>query len=234
MAARVAVSPAPSAFPVRPRPTLTFRAARRLLRGIGRLLFRVEVPGLENIEPGQGYVIVANHLQWIVAFAILAALPAEPRIHVFGDLLGITRWQMGLVRRIGGVIPVDRRDGRSPAVLEQAERCLRVGGSLLIFPEGRCNETEGAAGEFRKGFAHFALDTGAPVLPIGLCGTRELWVRKRLTVTVGAPVPATGHSPESLTAAGREAVLALLVAIRGEDVDRGGRRLLARRLTHLF
>jgi len=230
MAARVTVSPAPSDFPVQARPTLAFRAARRLLRGIGRRLFRVEVRGLEHLEPGRGYVIIANHLQWIDAFAVVAALPAQPRIHVFGDLLGITPWQMRVVRRIGGVIPVDRSDGRSPAVLEQAERCLRVGGSLLIFPEGRCNETEGSAGDFRKGFAHFALNTGAPVLPVGLTGTRELWLRKQLTVTVGRPVSTGGHSPESLTAAGRTAVLALLDG----RVDRGGRRLLARQLTTLF
>ena len=230
MAARITASPQPADFPVQPRPTLTFRAARRLLRAIGRRLFRVEVRGLENLEPGQGYVIIANHLQWIDAFAVVGALPPQPRIHVFGDLLGIAPWQMRLVRRIGGVIPVDRRDGRSAAVLEQAERCLRVGGSLLIFPEGRCNETEGAAGDFRKGFANFALNTCTPVLPVGLCGTRELWLRKRLTVTVGAPMSTEGHSPESLTAAGRNAVLTLLPS----RVDRGGRRLLVRQLTHLF
>jgi 1-acyl-sn-glycerol-3-phosphate acyltransferase len=231
MAARITVSPQPADFPVQPRPTLTFRAARRLLRAIGRRLLRVEVRGLENLEPGPGYVIVANHLQWIDAFVVLASLPARPRIHVFGDLLGITPWQMRVVKRIGGVIPVDRRDARSAAVLEQAERCLRAGGSLLIFPEGRCNESEGAAGDFRKGFAHLALNTATtPVLPVGLCGTRELWLRKRLTVTVGAPMFGEGHSPESLTAAGRNAVLALLPA----SVDRGGRRLLVRQLTHLF
>jgi 1-acyl-sn-glycerol-3-phosphate acyltransferase len=101
---------------------------------------------------------------------------------------------------------------------------------LLIFPEGRCNEIEGVAGVFRKGFAHFALHTGAPVLPVGLSGTRELWLRKRLTVTVGAPLASGGHDADSLTAAAREAVLALLPARAG----RGGLRLLRRRLTHLF
>ena len=60
--------------------------------------------------------------------------------------------------------------------------------------------------------------------------TLDLWLRKRLTVTVGAPLPPAGHTAESLTAAGREAVLSLL----GEPVEGGGRRLLQRRLTHLF
>ena len=230
MAARLTVSPPPSEFPVQRRATLTFRATRRLLRGVGRGLFQVEVRGLENLEPGRGYVIVANHLQWIDAFAVVAGLPAQPRIHVFGDLLGVPVWAVRLVRRVGGVIPVDRRDGRSAAVLEHAEHCLQVGGSLLIFPEGRCNETEGAAGDFHKGFAHFALHTGTPVLPVGLHGTRELWLRKRLTVTVGTPLPVTGHTAETLAVAGRDAVLALLP----ERADRGGRRLLARQLTRLF
>jgi 1-acyl-sn-glycerol-3-phosphate acyltransferase len=230
MVARLTVSPPASEFPVRSHATPAARAVRRLLRGLGRGLFRVEMRGLENLQPGRHHVIVANHLQWVDAFAVVASLPAQPRIHVFGDLVGVPVWAVRLVKRIGGVIPIDRREGGSAAVLDHAEACLEAGGSLLIFPEGRCNEVEGAAGEFRKGFAHFALHTGTPVLPVGLSGTRELWLRKRLTVTVGAPIPAAGHTADSLTAAGRDAVLSLL----GEPVPSGGRRLLRRWLTHLF
>lgn len=230
MAARLTVSLTAADFPVRRRSTPTFRAARRLLRAVGRGLFRVEVRGLENLEPGRNHVIVANHLQWVDAFAVVASLPAQPRIHVFGDLSGTPMWAVRLVRAVGGLIPIDRREGGGAAVLEHAEGCLVAGGSLLIFPEGRCNEVEGSAGEFRKGFAHFALHTGTPVLPVGLSGTRELWLRKRLTVAVGAPLPAAGHTAESLTVAGREAILGLLDPPRRS----GGRRLLQRRLTHLF
>ncbi|MGH7748526.1 MAG: lysophospholipid acyltransferase family protein, partial [Candidatus Dormibacteria bacterium] len=174
-AARLTVSPAPSEFPVRRRATPAFRAARRLLRGVGRSLFHVEVNGLENLRDGRNHLIVANHLQWVDAFVLVGSLPAQPRIHVFGDLVGTPLWAVRLVRAIGGLIPIDRREGGSTAVLEHAERCLEAGGSLLMFPEGRCNPTEGAAGEFRKGFAHFALHTGTPVLPVGLSGTRDLW-----------------------------------------------------------
>jgi 1-acyl-sn-glycerol-3-phosphate acyltransferase len=230
MAARLTVSPAPSEFPVQRRATPAFRIARRLLRSVGRALFAVEVRGLENLRPGSNHVIIANHLQWVDAFVLMGALPAQPRIHVFGDLVGTPLWAVRLVRAVGGVIPIDRRESGNTAVLDHAEGCLEARGSLLIFPEGRCNPTEGAAGDFRKGFAHFALHTGTAVLPVGLSGTRELWLRKRLTVTVGAPLPTAGHTAESLTAAGREAVLTLL----DPPVERGGRRLLQRRLTHLF
>ena len=116
MAARLTVSPPPSEFPVQRRATLTFRATRRLLRGVGRGLFQVEVRGLENLEPGRGYVIVANHLQWIDAFAVVAGLPAQPRIHVFGDLLGVPVWAVRLVRRVGGSSP-------STAATVAAQRC---------------------------------------------------------------------------------------------------------------
>ncbi|HEY2702192.1 MAG TPA: lysophospholipid acyltransferase family protein [Candidatus Dormibacteraeota bacterium] len=230
MAARLTVSPPPSEFPVRPRATPAARAVRRLFRGVGRGLFDVEVRGLENLRAGENHVIIANHLQWVDAFAVVSALPPQPRIHVFGDLVGVPVWAVRLVKRIGGVIPIDRREGGSSAVLDHAEACLVAGGSLLIFPEGRCNQVEGAAGEFRKGFAHFALHTGTPVLPVGLSGTRELWLRKRLTVAVGEPITSAGHTAESLTAAGRDAVLELLA----EPAESGGRHLLQRRLTHLF
>ncbi len=217
-------------IPIRPRPTAGFRLARRLIRGVGRTLFHVEVRGMENLRRDQNAVVIANHMQWIDALAIVASLPPGPRIHVLGDLRGIPGWALSIIRRIGGVIPIDREQGGSPELLAQVNRCLTAGGSFLIFPEGRCNETEGEVGPFRKGFAHFALQSGTPVVPVGLGGTRQLWLRKRIVVVVGAPLRIEGHSAETLTTTARTAVLELLP----EVVDRGGPRLLRRRLTTLF
>ncbi|HEY2702335.1 MAG TPA: lysophospholipid acyltransferase family protein [Candidatus Dormibacteraeota bacterium] len=217
-------------LPIRPRPGPGFRFVRRLIRGVGRTLFHVEVRGMENLPHRQNAVVIANHMQWIDALVVVASLPPGPRIHVLGDLRGIPGWTLRIIRHIGGVIPIDREQGGSPELLAQVNRCLDAGGSFLIFPEGRCNESEGEVGPFRKGFAHFALHSGTSVVPVGLGGTRELWLRKRIVVVVGAPLRTDGHTAETLTDTARAAVIALLP----EVVDRGGPRLLRRRLTNLF
>lgn len=217
-------------LPIQARATLEFRLAWRLLRGVGRSLFHVEVRGLENLDRDGHHVVIANHLQWIDALVVVAGLPPAPRVHVLGDLRGVPGWALRIIRRIGGVIPIDREQGGGPEVQARVRDCLDAGASFLIFPEGRCNEREGDVGPFRKGFAHFALQSGTPVLPIALSGTRELWLRKRITMVVGAPIDLDGHTPETLTASARAAVARLLPPV----VERGGPRLLRHRLTTLF
>jgi 1-acyl-sn-glycerol-3-phosphate acyltransferase len=137
MAARLTVSPAPSEFPVQRRATPAFRIARRLLRSVGRALFAVEVRGLENLRPGSNHVIIANHLQWVDAFVLMGALPAQPRIHVFGDLVGTPLWAVRLVRAVGGVIPIDRRENGNTAVLDHAEGCSSSPRAAATRPRAR-------------------------------------------------------------------------------------------------
>ena len=83
---------------------------------------------------------------------------------------------------------------------------------------------------FKKGFAHFAVTASAPVVPVGLSGTKDIWLRKRIRVAIGAPIEVGGHSVESLAEAGETAVKALLPAY----VEPAGRRPLKRFLTGLF
>jgi 1-acyl-sn-glycerol-3-phosphate acyltransferase len=83
---------------------------------------------------------------------------------------------------------------------------------------------------FKKGFAHFAIKAGVPVLPAALSGTKDLWFRKRIRVVIGDPIRSAGLDPESLTNAGFERVKELMPEYR----DQPGRKLLRRQLTNLF
>src|SRR3954453_14766784 len=64
------------------------RLARRLLRGLFRLVFRIRVRGLEHV-PHTPVIVCANHLGWTDAFLILLFLPAEPRIYILGEREGV-------------------------------------------------------------------------------------------------------------------------------------------------
>jgi 1-acyl-sn-glycerol-3-phosphate acyltransferase len=229
--ARTAPPPA-DLLPVRRQATLAYRAVRLVGVPLLWLIFRFDVRGRRNIPKTGNYIVIANHLNWLDEFALLLLFPVEPRIHFLADptILVTRKVQWFIVRQTGGFVPVDRDHHGDKALFRHVDRALEVGGSVAIFPEGNYGPTEGELMPFKKGFAHFALKAGVPVIPVALSGTKDLWFRKRIQVVIGEPISPKGHTPESLTEAGYDRVKALLPAYHAEP----GRKLLRGRLTHLF
>jgi len=224
--------PAADLLPVCAEATPAFRLVQPLAAALLRLLFKVRVHGRDRIPEGN-LVAISNHLQWVDAVVELTVLPLQPRVHAMGDPTDIIRRGGALwwaVRKVGGLIPIDRNHHGNTVLFDHVHRCLSVGGSILIFPEGRCGDTEGELLPFKKGFAHFALRSGVPVLPMSITGTRTLWLRSRIDITIGEAIDTTGMDVDRLTNAGRAAVAATMRPYRG----RGGPKLLKRRLTRLF
>jgi 1-acyl-sn-glycerol-3-phosphate acyltransferase len=216
-------------FPIQTRATLSYRVVRAVVASCVRLLFRVSVRGRELIPSGNA-VIVANHLGWIDAVLILLSFPSLPRVHILGEILGLSTRTQASIRRIGGIVPIDRSQRDDRVLRSHIEHCLHAGGSLLLFPEGRFGEGEHRPVPFRKGFAHFAKEAGVPIIPVALSGTRDLWIRRHVRVHIGAPLLPQEYSVDELVAVTEARVRALL-----PPLSRGrGPRLLRRRLTTLF
>lgn len=188
--------------------------------------------GGENIPRTGGYIVIANHLNWLDEFTLLLLFPVEPRLHFLADptILVTRRFQWWLIRTTGGYVPVvrDRRSDRT--LFEHVDRCLEVGGAVAIFPEGNYGPSEGELMPFKKGFAHFALKSGVPVVPVALSGTKDLWFRKRIRVVIGATLPATGTDAAALT----EFAFQRVEAMMPEYVEVPGKKPLRRFLTNLF
>ncbi len=158
--------------------------------------------------------------------------PIEPRIHFLANptILVTRKFQWFIVRKTGGFVPVVQGRHGDPALFHHVDRALAVGGAVAIFPEGSYGPAEGELLPFKKGFAHFAIKAGVPVVPVALSGTKDLWFRKRIKVVIGQPIPAAGQTPESLTDAGYQRIKELMPALHEEP----GRRLLRKFLTNLF
>jgi 1-acyl-sn-glycerol-3-phosphate acyltransferase len=219
-------------LPVRRQPTLAYRAVRLVGVPLLRLVFRFDVAGKENIPHSGTYVVIANHLNWLDEFAILLLFPVAPRIHFLADptILVNRKVQWWIVRQTGGFVPVVRERHGDQALFRHVDRALEIGGAVAIFPEGNYGPKEGELMPFKKGFAHFAIKAGVPVIPVALSGTKDLWLRKRIKVGIGEPIRPAGHTPASLTEAGYESVKNLMTAYHEEP----GRKLLRRLLTNLF
>jgi 1-acyl-sn-glycerol-3-phosphate acyltransferase len=224
--------PAADLLPVGPNANLAYR----LVRGIGipllRLCFNFDVRGRENLPRSGNYVVIANHLNWLDEFALLYLFPVEPRLHFLADptILVTRKFQWWLVRSTGGYVPVVRERHGDISLFKHVDRCLAVGGAVAIFPEGNYGAAEGELMPFHKGFAHFAIKAGVPVIPVGLSGTKDLWFRKRVQVVIGNAISTAGQDPAALTELALERVKELVPVY----AETGGPKLLRKQLTHLF
>ena len=232
MSTAAAALPAADLLPVSRNANLPYRLVRLVGVPVLRLCFRFEVTGRDNIPRSGNYVVIANHLNWLDEFALLYLFPVEPRLHFLADptLLVTRKFQWWLVRNTGGYVPVVRERRGDKALFRHVDHALEVGGAVAIFPEGNYGPKEGELLPFHKGFAHFASKAGVPVVPVALSGTKDLWLRKRIKVVIGKPLPAAGQDPTALT----ELAFQKMKELMPVYTDPPGRKLMRQRLTHLF
>jgi 1-acyl-sn-glycerol-3-phosphate acyltransferase len=230
----MAATPMPPAdlLPVSRKANLPYRLVRLVAVPLLRLCFRFDVEGPENIPRQGNYIVIANHLNWLDEFTLLLLFPVEPRLHFLADptLLVTRKVQWFLVRTTGGYVPVVRDVHSDKALFHHVDHALEVGGAVAIFPEANYGPAEGGLLPFKKGFAHFAIKAGVPVVPVALSGTKDLWFRKRIKVVIGKPIQPQGQTPESLTEVAYQQITEQMPVYREEP----GPKLLRRQLTHLF
>jgi 1-acyl-sn-glycerol-3-phosphate acyltransferase len=224
--------PAADLIPVGPRANVPYRIVRLVGIPLLRLCFRFVVEGRENIPRSGNYVVIANHLNWLDEFTLLYLFPVEPRLHFLADptILVTRKLQWWLVRTTGGYVPVVRERHGDQVLYKHVDRALALGGAVAIFPEGNYGPREGELLPFHKGFAHFAIKAGVPVIPVALSGTKDLWFRKRIKVVIGPALPTQGADPGALTELAFQKMSAMLPAY----VEQPGPKLLRKQLTHLF
>jgi len=232
MATADAALPQADLLPVGPRATIPYRLVRFVGIPLLRLAFNFEVHGRENIPRSGTYIVIANHLGWLDAMTILMVFPIEPRIHMLADPTGMMRRkaEWAFIRAAGGIIPVERSIKDPQALFRRVGDCLKLGGAVALFPEGDFGPHEGELLPFKKGFAHFAVSAGVPVVPVGLSGVKDVWLGKRIVANIGAPIPSSGRTVDEMSGLGSEAVAKLLP----EYHEPPGPKPLRRWLTGLF
>ena len=141
----------------------------RLMRLVVWTFGRYKVIGKEHVPTSGPLIVVANHLNLADPPLLGASLPRRIRFMAKQELFDSP---FGIFMRWFGAFPV-RRFEADLAALRQAQRILKEGGALGMFPEGHRSRGNGM-GPPHPGTALIALRTGATLLPVGITGTEAI------------------------------------------------------------
>lgn len=137
--------------------------------------FRAETHGLDNIPDDGPVLLIANHSGQLPLDGMMigtACLLRKDPPRMIRSM--VEHW----VPTLPFVSWIFARAGQVVGTRENARTLLKLGNCLLVFPEGargisktydRAYQLE----EFGLGFMRLALETGTPIVPVGVVGAEE-------------------------------------------------------------
>jgi 1-acyl-sn-glycerol-3-phosphate acyltransferase len=144
---------------------------------------KIELRGLENLQSGQNYIFMSNHVSNLDPPVLIPSIPGRCSVLVKKELFRTPILGTGM--RLAQLVPVDRSD-RDAAIesIHAATEVLHQGLHMLVYPEGT-RSGDGRLLPFKKGPFHLAMESGVPVIPVTLLGTYECWPRTRFALRPG-------------------------------------------------
>ncbi len=140
---------------------------KKTLRSILKLLYRVEVIGLENYYlAGKRVLIVANHCSFLDPPLLSVFLPDDINFAINTHIS--QKWWIKPFLGLSKVFPIDPTH---PMSLKNLIHHLQQDSKTVIFPEGRITLT-GSLMKIYDGTGMVAEKSGAMILPIHISGTQ--------------------------------------------------------------
>ncbi len=138
---------------------------RPFMTALMRLLFRVEVRGLEHVEAaGDKVLFICNHVSYLDPMLIGVFLPFRPAYAI--NVFQAEKWYLSW---LGKFFTLYKLDPSKPISMKGLIQGLRKGAKVVIFPEGRIS-TSGGIMKIYEGTSMLVEKTGATVVPIRVDG----------------------------------------------------------------
>ena len=193
------------------------RAAGRYTTAALKILFalagsHVRVIGKEHMDTPGAKIYVSNHTSYFDVLPLMLGLGVPYRFVAKNEVHGMP-FIATFFRKMGH-LSFDRTKGSARRqAAQEIEDILRTGDSVFVFPEGTFVPEEGIR-PFQLGAFKAAVDTGAPIIPVSLAGTRKflrdgsiLPRPSDVTITLSPPVyPQPENSSASQTSRWQELV----------------------------
>ena len=153
------------------------------------ITFRARGIGSENAPIGP-VIFAPNHASFMDHFFTGAFVRRRIQFMAKSQLFSLPI--LTYIFSHGGVFPV-RRGAQDEEAFISAFTILKRGGAVGMYCEGRRSRTGAVGTEARRGIGRLALESGAPVVPVGILGSNRVRNWKRLqfpkvTVSYGTPL----------------------------------------------
>ncbi|MDO5292513.1 MAG: AMP-binding protein [bacterium] len=177
-------------------------------------VYKVKIHNYHVIPKEQGYILCSNHVTNF-DYLILTQKFKKKEFYKFGCMakqeLFKDKWVHRLLVHTAGMIPVDR-SGNASVAMKAVEGKLKEDWGILIHPEGTRSK-DGIMGEYKKGAAVLAIESGVPIIPAYIKGGHEIFPpgqsmptlfnikkcrRYTLEVVYGEPISPENMTPEEL------------------------------------
>lgn len=153
----------------------------------------------EKGESPAPVIFAPNHHSHIDTGVMIGAIPSAWRqelvVAAAADYFFDAKWKAALSALALNAIPIDR-DATSRATFDRLRDVIADGNSLIIYPEGG-RSPDGWGQDFKGGAAYLSVRTGAPIIPVHLDGTGEIFGKGanklspgRTSVLFGSPLTA--------------------------------------------
>ena len=165
--------------------------ARLAARLVG---LRIDVSGLEHIEPDERYVVASLHEGFADSLALLH-LPLSLTAVARDELATFPFLGPQLARGRHLLVRPERPLQSARTLHREARAAIDDGDSILVFPQGSILGIELA---FQPGAFHLARRLGRPLLPVVVTGGHRVWehpftptlqVNQAMSVVVLPPIP---------------------------------------------
>ncbi len=207
---------------------------------IFKLLLRVEVKGVENLDEAQAqalarsngnkdlsppsFIICPNHQSFLDPFVICSNYNYSLFKNIFhvGASEFFTNAPMRFIARMLNVVPVNP-DTELMRAMKVSSIGLKHGKILNIYPEGE-RAFDGELHDFKKGASILATELDIPIVPIAVDGLQNVWARNsnrirlaKVKIMIGKPIYAKDVLAENQTTAPYSESLAIDRDKRSDD-----------------
>jgi 1-acyl-sn-glycerol-3-phosphate acyltransferase len=164
------------------RESIPLGVVRWLAGALIRIVFRVDIRGLEHLPASGPLLVAGNHTGFLDGPLVMILLPRPSVFLVKSELYdGPFRRVLSFARQI----PV-RRGTPDRTALRRALDVLAGGGVLGMFPEG--TRGEGRLESVQHGIGYLALRSDCPIVPVVCLGTAQALPKGRALPKWRAPI----------------------------------------------
>lgn len=130
--------------------------------------------------PSRKTIIICNHASFADVILLAKHIPFNVKYVAKHSLVNIPFF--GIMMVLSGHITVKHKNKESiKSAMKLCQKYLDSNMPVVFFPEGR-RSMDGSIMEFKDGAFRLAIETGADILPMAVCGTLNAWKTGKLLI----------------------------------------------------